>query len=236
MSRDTSSSPLHSDPSHSHRTHKSLAIVPIAGGLDPYNLSLPDGGDAFWLDARTIAHVVVAGAEKEKKQELFATPVTFSKNSISAGESVSVGSFPVTTAADFRYAHSAGILVFSAYVHADGELKAVKDNDEEYDNRGNTALVYDKDFERQWDTWVGPKHKSLFTVRLSKDQGKFTLAEDFTNVLQGTDLVCSPSTMKRSPHPPICHPRVLPSNHLAEQMILISQTVRSSSLQRTLSS
>ncbi|KAG8214564.1 Alpha/Beta hydrolase protein [Butyriboletus roseoflavus] len=170
------------------KTHKSLAIAPIAGGQDPYDLSLPNGGDAFWLDARTIAHFVETEADQEKKQELFAIPVTFSENSISVGESISVGSLPVTTAADFRYAHSVGVLVFSAYVHADGDLKAVKGNDEKYDNRGNSALVYDKNFERQWDTWVGPKHKSLFTVRLHKDQGKFVLGEDFTNVLQGTEL------------------------------------------------
>ncbi|KAF8133755.1 Alpha/Beta hydrolase protein [Boletus edulis] len=170
------------------KTHKSLAIAPIAAGSDPYDLSLPDGGDAFWLDSRTIAHVVETGEDKEKKQQLFAIPVTFAGNAVSVGESVSVGSFPVTTAADFRYAYSAGVLVFSAYVHADGDLKAVKDNDEKYDNRGNSALVYDKNFERQWDTWVGPKHKSLFTVPLYKDQGKFVLGDDFTNVLKGTDL------------------------------------------------
>ncbi|KAN0087536.1 Merops: S09.UPW [Tylopilus felleus] len=171
------------------KTHKSLAITPIAAGSNPYELSLPDGGDTFWLDARTIAHVVETG-EDNKKQQLFVIPVTLTGNSISVGESILVGSFPVTTAADFRYAHSAGILVFAAYVHADGDLKAVKDNDEKYENRGNSALVYDSTFERQWDTWVGPKHKSLFTVPLYKDQGKFVLGDDFTNALKGTDLSC----------------------------------------------
>jgi hypothetical protein len=222
--------------STSHRTHRSLAIVPIAAGSDPYDLSLPDGGDAFWLDARTIAHVVETGEDGDKKQELFAISVTLIGNAISVGESVPVGSFPVTTAADFLYAHSAGVLVFSAYVHADGDLKAVKDNDDKYDNRGNSALVYDKNFERHWDTWVGPKHKSLFTVRLYKDQGKVVLGKDFINVLQGTALVRGRYTIKGSHHPPICDLRVLPSNLLVEQMISISQAVRSSSLQRTLSS
>ena len=160
-------------------------------GSEPYDLPLPDGGDAFWLDERTIALVVETGEDKNKKQELFAIPITLIGNAITVGESTPLGSIPVTTAADFRYAHSAGVLVFSAYVHADGDLKAVKVNDEKYDNRGNSALVYDKTFGRHWDTWVGPKHKSLFTVRLYRHQGKFVLGEDFTNVLQGTDLVCS---------------------------------------------
>ena len=154
--------------------------------------------------------------EDNKKQQLFVIPVTLTGNSISVGESILVGSFPVTTAADFRYAHSAGILVFAAYVHADGDLKAVKDNDEKYENRGNSALVYDSTFERQWDTWVGPKHKSLFTVPLYKDQGKFVLGDDFTNALKGTDLVCSLYTMNGCRQSPTYHFRVVLSNLLVE--------------------
>ncbi|KIJ64627.1 hypothetical protein HYDPIDRAFT_112010 [Hydnomerulius pinastri MD-312] len=169
------------------KTHKSLAIVALEAGSQAYDLPLPSGGDAFWLDERTIAHVVETGKDKDKKQELFAIPVTFDKGSVSTGEPVSAGSFPVTTAADFRYSKT-GVLVFSAYVYADGDLQAVKANDEKYENRGNTALVYDQTLERQWDTWVTPKHKSLFSVRLSKKQGKYVLENDFPNALKGTEL------------------------------------------------
>ncbi|KAG9315813.1 Alpha/Beta hydrolase protein [Chiua virens] len=172
------------------KSHKSLAITPITAGSTPYELPLPDGGELFWLDDRTIAHVIETGADKEKKQEMFTIPVTFTGSGISVGQSVSIGSLPVTTAADFRYAYDAGRLVFSAYVHADGDLNLVKENDKNYENRGNTALIYDETFERQWDTWVGPKHKSLFTVKLFKHfhHGTFVLGDDFTNVLKGTTL------------------------------------------------
>lgn len=221
---------------NSYRTHTSLAIAPIVTGSDPYDLPLPDGGDAFWLDARTIAHVVETGEDKDKKQQLFAIPVTLIGNTISVGESTPVGSFPVTTAANFRYAHSAGVLVFSAYVYADGDLKAVKENDEKYENRGDSALVYDKTFERHWDTWVLPKHKSLFTVPLHSVRGTFVLGEDFTNVLKGTKLVCNLYIINASYHPPIYHFSHLPSNPLVEQMISISQLLRSSLLQRIPSS
>ncbi|KIJ17964.1 Merops: S09.UPW [Paxillus involutus ATCC 200175] len=170
------------------KTHKSLTIASLDGISQAHDLPLPNGGDAFWLDFRTIAHVVETGEDKDKKQEIFAIPVTFDKGTISTGEPTSVGSFPVTTAADFRYSASSGVLVFSAYVHADGDLNAVKENDEKYENRGNTALVYDQTFERQWDTWVGPKHKSLFSVRLYADQGKYVLGKEFTNALKGTEL------------------------------------------------
>lgn len=168
------------------KTHKSLAVVPLESGYQKYTFPLPRGGDAFWIDSRTIAHVVEA--EGEKKQDIFAVPVTYEQGSVTIGEPVLVGSLPVTTAADFRYSSSSGVLVFSAYVYADGDLEAVTANDEAYDNRGNTALVYDQTFERQWDTWVGPKHKSLFTVKLQKDHGNYILGNSFTNVLKHTEL------------------------------------------------
>lgn len=165
-------------------THKSLAVVPLEVGSQEYRIPLPKGGDAFWLDSRTIALVV----EENKKQELYALQVTYEKGFVSTGEPILVGSFPVTTTADFRYSARAGVLVFSAYVHADDDLAAVKENDEAYENRGDTALVYDQTFERHWDKWVGPKHKSLFTVKLSKDHGKYVLGDNFVNVLKGTSL------------------------------------------------
>ncbi|KAI6110982.1 Alpha/Beta hydrolase protein [Pisolithus croceorrhizus] len=168
------------------KTHKSLAVVPLESGSQEYTFPLPQGGDAFWIDSRTIAHVVEA--EGGKKQDIFAVLVTYEKGSVATGEPVLVGSLPVTTAADFRYSLSSGVLVFSAYVYADGDLEAVTENDEAYDNRGNTALVYDQTFERHWDTWVGPKHKSLFTVKLQKDHGKYVLGNSFTNVLKHTEL------------------------------------------------
>ncbi|KAH7885298.1 Alpha/Beta hydrolase protein [Phlebopus sp. FC_14] len=173
------------------KTHKSLAVVSLEAGSQIYDLPLPNGGDAFWLDSRTVGHVVEIGKDKDKTQQLFAIPVTFDKGSVSTGEPVSVGSFSVTTAADFRYSSSAGVLVFSAYVYEDGDLSAVKENDEKYENRGNTALVYDETYERHWDTWVGPKHKSLFTVPLYKGQDqKYVLGKAFANPLKGTKLSC----------------------------------------------
>ncbi|KAG9315814.1 Alpha/Beta hydrolase protein [Chiua virens] len=171
------------------KKHRSLAITTITVGSPPYELPLPDGGELFWLDDRTMAHVVETGTDDEGKQEMFTIPVTSTASNISVGQSVSIGSFPVTTATDFRYAYDAGRLVFSAYVHADGDLNLVKENDKKYENRGDSALVYDETFERHWDTWVGPKHKSLFTVQLVRQSnGTFVLGDDFTDVLKGTAL------------------------------------------------
>lgn len=209
---------LHSDLVN--RTHKSLAVVPLEVGSQEYRIPLPKGGDAFWLDSRTIALVV----EENKKQELYALQVTYEKGFVSTGEPILVGSFPVTTTADFRYSARAGVLVFSAHVHADDDLAAVKENDEAYENRGDTALVYDQTFERHWDKWVGPKHKSLFTVKLSKDHGKYVLGDNFVNVLKGTSLVWHVSCWLYF----LTDYRVRQLNPLVKQMISTFQIVRSS--------
>lgn len=62
--------------------------------------------------------------------------------------------------------------------------------DQEYEDRGNTAYVYDETFERHWDTWGGPKQSTLFTISLSQDDNKaWRLGSQFKNVLKGTNHV-----------------------------------------------
>lgn len=87
--------------------------------------------------------------------------------------------------ANFRYARGAARLVFSAYVYADGDLFTVKKQDEEYEARGNTALVYDETYERHWDTWTGPKRSKLFSVQLQRGlDEKYKLGDDYAAPLK----------------------------------------------------
>ncbi len=77
--------------------------------------------------------------------------------------------------------------MFSDNVHPDGNLSTVREQDEAWENRGTTALVYDATYERHWDTWIGPKTTSLFSVRLVQDPDhKWHFGSQFTNILQGT--------------------------------------------------
>lgn len=163
------------------KSHKSLSVVALGDG-HTYDIPLPDGGDAFWLDSRTIAHVVT----KDDTQSLYAIAIATSP--LSSDPSFLVGSFPITTASAFRYSPSAQRLVFSAYVYPDGLVETVKEQDAAYENRGNSALVYDATFERQWDTWVGPKSKALIGVSLAKVGAQWVLGEAYVNVLKGTGL------------------------------------------------
>ncbi|KAG2147486.1 Alpha/Beta hydrolase protein [Suillus bovinus] len=163
------------------KSHKSLSVIALGDG-QTYDIPLPDGGDAFWLDSRTIAHIVT----KDDTQSLYTIPISTSP--LSSDLSSYVGSFPITTASAFRYSPSAQRLMFSAYVYPDGLVETVKEQDTAYENRGNSGLVYDETFERQWDTWVGPKSKALIGVSLAKVGAKWVLGETYVNVLKGTGL------------------------------------------------
>ncbi|KAJ7644021.1 Alpha/Beta hydrolase protein [Roridomyces roridus] len=173
-----------------NKNNKSLFLATLESTAKPVEipvrLPLPKGGEAFWLDDRTLAHAV----ENDGNLDLYALDIKFetTPNSLSVAEPPTlIGSFPTTTATNFQYSPASGILVFSDNVHADGNLSAVKEHDEAWENRGTTALVYDQTYERHWDTWAGPKTASLFSVKLQRgaDQ-KWTMATEFENLLKGT--------------------------------------------------
>lgn len=101
-----------------------------------------------------------------------------------------IGSIPSTTASNFRFNPTSGILVFSSYVYSDGDLKTVRDHDKEWEERGNSALVYDTTYVRHWDVWQGRKRPQLFSVKFEKaDDGRWKLGENFTSPLKGTSHV-----------------------------------------------
>ncbi|KAH8113489.1 alpha/beta-hydrolase [Phellopilus nigrolimitatus] len=162
------------------KNNKSIWLVPLESAESPLEIPLANGGDTFWLDDRTVGHVV-AGSDG-KGHELYAISVKLSSQLSTPGRPALVGTFPAGAApANFKYARGAARLVFSAYVYPDGDLSTVKAQNEAYENRGNSALVYDEMYERHWDTWTGPKRSLLFSVRLAKDgaNGAWTLGDDF---------------------------------------------------------
>ncbi|KAF7314487.1 Dipeptidyl-peptidase 5 [Mycena kentingensis (nom. inval.)] len=164
------------------KNNKSVFIVPLESSAKPLEIPLPNGGELFWLGARTLAHAV----EADGTLNLYAFDLSF-ETELTSEAPARIGSFPTASATNFQYSASANTLVFSDYVHADGDLSKSKENDEAWENRGNTALVYDETYERHWDTWQGPKTSSLFSVGLEKSaDGKWTLGSVFNNLLLGT--------------------------------------------------
>ena len=180
-----------SDPSS--RNNQAIYIVPVEITVQPLEIPLAKGGQAFWLTPRVIAHVVTN--EETKVQDIYVISVEFETQSsdrvkiTTPAPLVLIGSFPTSTSDNFRYIPESGILVFSDFVYEDGELRAAKEGDEAWQGRGNTALVYDETYVRHWDTYRGPKHQSLFSVKLARENGIWSLGEEFINLLAGTKHV-----------------------------------------------
>jgi hypothetical protein len=132
------------------RNNKSIFIAALESKIQPFEIPLTKGGETFWLDSRTVAHVVKN--EEAKNLELYALSVkceTQDGSTLMASDPpVLVGSFPTSSATNFHYVSGTGQLVFSDQVFADGNLKTVKEQDDAWQNRGTSALVYDSTYER----------------------------------------------------------------------------------------
>lgn len=177
-----------------YRNNKSIYITSLNVQVEPLQIPLVKGGEAFWLDTRTVAHVVEG--EKANTLDLYALSVEIetqgAENALTNPHPpVLVGSFPTGSATNFVYNAASNQLVFSDDVYADGDLYKVNEQDEawKFENRGTTALVYDETYERHWDHWILPKSAALFSVKLHKSGDKWELSKDFTNLLKGTDIV-----------------------------------------------
>ena len=154
------------------------------------------GGECFWLGPRTFAHVVSG----DDDSQIFAYNIN--PDSVNADSDqdekpftppVLVGAIPSNSAANFRYNVDTRTLVFSAYVYPDGNLTTVKEKDKQWEERGNSAYVYDTTYVRHWDVWQGNKGQQLFSINLSQDERgvwKFS-NKNFYSPLKGTKHVCS---------------------------------------------
>ncbi|KAJ7695681.1 Alpha/Beta hydrolase protein [Mycena rosella] len=166
------------------KNNKYISIAPLEAATEPIEIALANGGEAFWLDRRTIGHAV----KGDSNLDLYALNINFGGNftGVSSDPPTLIGSFPTTTASKFQYS-SSGSLVFVDLVYADGNLSATKEQDEAWNNRGTTALVYDDANVRFWDTWGGPKTASLFRVELAYSSDRaWKMGTTFDNLLKGT--------------------------------------------------
>ncbi|CAA7261498.1 unnamed protein product [Cyclocybe aegerita] len=171
------------------KNSKSVYVVSLDTAGKFINIPLDKGGDTFWVAPRTFAQVI----EGDEDLEIYAYDVSLeatvdgsNDGSKSYTEPVLLGTIPGKTASNFRFNPQTGNLVFSAYVYPDGNLTTVKEQDKEWEERGNTALVYDTTYVRHWDTWQSKKGPQLFSVKLVQEGGKWNLVDDFKSPLRGT--------------------------------------------------
>lgn len=85
-----------------------------------------------------------------------------------AGPPVLVGKFPHAQVANFQLSPSGDVLVFSAEVYSDRNLSTVKEQDDKWNNRGSSALVYYETYVRHWDSYRLPKSHSLLASAYGK--------------------------------------------------------------------
>ncbi|KAF8530893.1 alpha/beta-hydrolase [Gautieria morchelliformis] len=168
-------------------TRKGTYVVTLkANAASAEFLALAEG-DTFWLDARTVGHVI--SGKDGQPQQLYAVSLKYADDSVAFASNapVLVGTFPASGLANFKYSAEGATLVFSADVWPDVNLTTIQAQDTAFENRGTTALVYDQTYVRHWDTWMGPKRSTLFSVGLKKaDDGKWLLQDKYIAPLKGT--------------------------------------------------
>lgn len=167
------------------KNNKTVLIASVENAINPLEVALARGGDVFWLDGHTIGHVVRPA--DDAPPQLLARDVDYSAE-LSVAEPYVVGNFPDADVANFKLSPDGSWLVFSADVYADYDLATVKEQDQQWKDRGTSALVYEETFVRHWDTFRLPKRPSLFSVHITKNtEGKFVLSDTFNSVLKDTD-------------------------------------------------
>ncbi|KAJ3574713.1 hypothetical protein NP233_g1571 [Leucocoprinus birnbaumii] len=176
------------------KNHKTLVVLPLESNFASAEIPLPNGGEFFWLTGTTLAHVVEG---KNDNLDIYAydckgsySATTASEKEplkISTTEGTLIGSIPSKTATNFIYNPTSRHLVFSDNVYEDANLTSIKEQDKAWENRGNSAYVYDDTYIRHWDTWVTPKKTQLFSVRLHLNPDRvWKMGEEFHAPLKGT--------------------------------------------------
>ncbi|EJU00159.1 alpha/beta-hydrolase [Dacryopinax primogenitus] len=155
----------------------------------PATFPVLNGGDAFWLTDRTLAHVI----SESGGQAIYAISFNYSTEpkSLTPDSPVFIGHLPPSPASNFKY--KSGILAFSANVWEDGDLFTTPELDKQRskEGTGTSARVYEGGYPRHWDTWTTPgKESQLFTVSLTSSgeigEEKWSLGDAYVAPLKGT--------------------------------------------------
>jgi len=113
------------------RNYKSIVLAPLDSPdqCEPLEIFLPQGGESFWLDNRTVAYVV---DEHKKHLSIYAIRINFTAPIGDSGLILSapdmhtlIATLPTSSATKFRYLPASEYLVFSDSVYADGNIWTV---------------------------------------------------------------------------------------------------------------
>ncbi|KAH8825240.1 Alpha/Beta hydrolase protein [Flagelloscypha sp. PMI_526] len=168
--------------------------------VEPLRIQLSKQSEPFWLNTGRLIGFIKPNEQDPKVVDICSWDVSHfdafpSKDGIVQADdmpSVCIGQIPHPEPSNFYWYPRSSHLVFSAYVWEDGKLETAAKRDEEYENRGNTGMVFDTTYERQWDAWKTPgRHSTLFTVQFYMDPGRqWRMNEDgrgFVNLLKSAE-------------------------------------------------
>ncbi|KAG9035594.1 hypothetical protein FRB95_011000 [Tulasnella sp. JGI-2019a] len=178
------------------KTTKTIYVAPLTSTAPHIEFPIITGGEAFWLDSRTIAHVV--------DESVYAISLEY--NAPQGGSHLVhaplppylVGSFPSgSSPTNFKFTgskvytggrlHVQPVLVFSAKVYPDYDLTTVTKQDEAWANRESSGTVYEGLYVRHWDEYSTIKKPRLFSVKLTKTNGKWAMGKEFFKILERTE-------------------------------------------------
>ncbi|KZV96420.1 alpha/beta-hydrolase [Exidia glandulosa HHB12029] len=170
--------------SFSDKSTRWVHIAAIDGAPRSVDVSVSAPGEIFWLDERTLAQVIPS--KNADGQDLYTLSVQVDGAGLNASFSaIPIGILP-PGARNFVYNPDSGFLVFSAEVYGDLNPKTVKALDEAWEQRGNSAFVYDHTTVREVDAWRTSKRPSIFSTPLAKNADSWQLGEDIIPLLKAS--------------------------------------------------
>ncbi|KAF8977640.1 putative dipeptidyl-peptidase 5 [Entomortierella lignicola] len=167
-----------------NKSIRNLNIVNLAKNNNTYDLTPqhPDisHDNAFWLDDDHVAFL--------SKGQIHVKVVDPETESYSETQSYALTNFPVEIA-NVKFNKAANLIAFTAAVYADGSLEGAKKKDERIKaTKMDTAQAFDTLMVRHWDEFIQEKKNNIFVVKIKKNDNKFLIDGEPTNLLLNTGL------------------------------------------------
>ncbi|WWC89079.1 uncharacterized protein L201_003997 [Kwoniella dendrophila CBS 6074] len=182
--------------SETDKIHRSVYLLSLNTTHTPppislFNTTSAEASQFFWLGPETFGYLNGTSLQS------LSIDYTASNTGKHESEPKEILVFPKgVNPTGIQFESKSGNLAFSGQIWKDsGKFEETHKYDEKYENRGNSALVYDELFVRHWDQWrISGKVWTLGLVKLTKKNEIWQAAstkkgqDQFINLLEDTGL------------------------------------------------